>query len=503
MRFDQHASPHAISRFRADQRSAVSLCSVASDRADDPLTGLATRQGLIDYLDQLLANPALDTHPAALLLLDLDRFKTMNDRMGPLVCDRLLCHVARRLRTVVPGAALIARVSGDEFAVLVSDAATSAAVADKLLDVLGRPYAVSGFAVTVGARIGIATAGEHGDSALSLLHAAGLALHQTERDGRNRVRRFLPSMQENARACHALETDLRAALTMQQVELRRALVSEQFEVHYQPQVAFADGRLTGFEALVRWRHPVRGLVPPNDFIPLAEEIGLIDLLGEWVLRTACRDAAGWPAASSDRPLRIAVNVSPLQLRDGPALVCAIQRTLAETGLAPHRLEVELTETALTHDPGDALLAIRRLGAELALDDFGTGYSALHRLRSNPFTRIKIDRSFVSDLGHEWDGAGHKDGERMIRAIAGLGIGLGLDTVAEGIETPHQYEIARQAGCTEMQGYLASRPVPATAVHALIQTLQTPFYIPETPSWTPICTHSPTLAATRLRLLTAT
>jgi GGDEF domain-containing protein len=149
MRFDQHASPHAISRFRADQRSAVSLCSVASDRADDPLTGLATRQGLIDYLDQLLANPALDTHPAALLLLDLDRFKTMNDRMGPLVCDRLLCHVARRLRTVVPGAALIARVSGDEFAVLVSDAATSAAVADKLLDVLGRPYAVSGFAVTV------------------------------------------------------------------------------------------------------------------------------------------------------------------------------------------------------------------------------------------------------------------------------------------------------------------------------------------------------------------
>jgi len=434
----------------------------------DTLTGLATRRGLIERLEAMLAEEAA-TAPA-LILLDLDRFKAVNDSLGLLVGDALLCRVAQRIATVAPQAALLARISGDGFALLLSDAAAAPAVAAKLLDFIGRPFAVRGHAITVGASLGVAIGGEHGNDALTLLHAADLALHQAEREGRNQVRRFEPSMQQRALVRQALETDLRAAMAMQQAELRRALVAQQFEVHYQPQVALADGRLVGFEALVRWRHPVRGLVPPDAFIPLAEEIGLIDLLGDWVLRTACRTAAGWPRLADGSGPRIAVNVSPVQLRDGRGFLTAIQRALAESGLPPERLEIEITETALAGDVTDVLAGIRRLGVALALDDFGTGYSSLGRLRHHPFSRIKIDRSFVAGLDGGTDAADRHAGAWMIRAIASLGLGLGLDTVVEGIETEAQRALAAAAGCTEMQGYLVSRPLPEAEIPGFIQRL---------------------------------
>jgi EAL domain-containing protein (putative c-di-GMP-specific phosphodiesterase class I) len=260
---------------------------------------------------------------------------------------------------------------------------------------------------------------------------------------------------------------------MQQVELRRALVSEQFEVHYQPQVSLIDGETTGFEALVRWRHPERGIVPPLAFIPLAEEIGLIELLGDWVLRTACRDAQAWPVPANGRPLRVAVNLSPLQFRDPRALLSGIRLALAESELPVERLELELTENALAYDVADTLVAIRRMEIDLALDDFGTGYSSLGRLRGHAFNRLKIDRSFVMDLGEEGDANEQRAAEWMIRAIASLGLGLGLTTIVEGVETPWQLDIARRAGCTEMQGYLASRPVARDAVPDLIRCLDDP------------------------------
>jgi EAL domain-containing protein (putative c-di-GMP-specific phosphodiesterase class I) len=216
---------------------------------------------------------------------------------------------------------------------------------------------------------------------------------------------------------------------------------------------------------------VRGLVSPAEFIPLAEEIGLIDLLGEWVLRTACRAAAGWPEPRDGPPLRIAVNVSPLQLRDARGLLAGIQRALAEASLPAERLEIELTENALACDVAETLTAIRRMGCSLSLDDFGTGYSSLGRLRHHPFERIKIDRSFVADLGRGEGGSGRQTGEWMIRAIASLGLGLGMATVIEGIETAEQWALAKAAGCTEMQGYLVSRPVPAMEVQALIHRLE--------------------------------
>lgn len=436
--------------------------AAGQDGNRDLLTGLATRRALIETLDGILTDA---TRRPGLILLDLDRFKSVNDSLGPLVGDAVLCRIAQRLHSVCPESLLIARVSGDGFAVVVPEAGTLAAVAARMLDVVGRPYAVRGHAVTVSTSIGTAAVEDDRRTAHALLHAADLAMHQAERDGRNRVRRFEPSMQERARLRQALEADLRAAMAMQQVELRRALVSEQFEVHYQPQVSLADGRPTGFEALVRWRHPRRGLVPPDAFIPLAEEIGLIGLLGDWVLRTACRAAASWPV-----PLKLGVNISPLQLIDGRGMILAVQRALADSGLPAERLEIELTESALAGEVADTLAAIRRLGVGLALDDFGTGHSSLGRLRSFHFDRLKIDRSFVADLRPEASPEARRAAEWMIRAVASLGGGLDMQTVVEGIETEEQRAVARAAGCTEMQGWLTGRPVSEGAVPDVIARL---------------------------------
>ncbi len=436
----------------------------------DLLTGLATRRALIEAMDTLLADPS---QRPGLLLLDLDRFKAVNDSLGPLIGDAVLCRIAQRLQKVCPEARLIARVSGDGFAVLLPDDAEVASMAATVLDMIARPYAIRGHAVNVLASAGTATSDGNRRTSHALFHAADLAMHEAERDGRNRMRRFEPSMQERARLRQALEADLRAAMALQQVELRRALVTKQFELHYQPQVALADGRLTGFEALLRWRHPRRGLVSPEEFIPLAEEIGLIGLLGDWVLRTACRTAAAWPALPDGAVPRVAVNVSPLQLIDGREMILGVRRALEDSGLPPDRLEIELTESALAADVADTLGALRRLGVGLALDDFGTGHSSLGRLRSFHFDRIKIDRSFVADLRPDLPEEAQRAAAWMVRAVASLGVGLGMETVVEGIETPEQRDIALQAGCTIMQGWLAGRPMPEAEVPAAITRFPAP------------------------------
>lgn len=331
--------------------------SVAHDTDTDALTRLATRRRLLERLGELVMGSASETEQPGLILLDLDRFKSLNDGLGPLVCDKLLTRVAARLHSVVPDAALLARVSGDGFAVLLYDGRDAAGVATRLLDFMGRPYAVGGHAITLGASFGVSTAGLHAGNASDIFHAADLALHQAQQDGHDRIRHFDPSMRQRAVLRRSLEDDFRVAIALQQVELRRAVETQQFEVHYQPQVSLADGRVTGFEALLRWNHPERGFVSPDRFIPLAEEIGLINLPGEWVLRTACRDAAAWPVPKNGAPLRVAVNVSPVQLRDGNGLLAAIRNALVETSLPVDRLEIEITETALAGDVGDTLAAI--------------------------------------------------------------------------------------------------------------------------------------------------
>ena len=445
----------------------------ASDRAElDALTGLCSRPALHRLLTAALAHgPAAHSSPA-LLALDLDRFKAINDSTGIATGDGVLLRVARRIAGAVPPGATVARISGDEFAVLLPDAREGEAVAARLLELIGRPYAVNGHAVTLSVSIGLALAPHHGDDADMLLRAATIALHRAEADGKNHWVRFEPWMQETASERQSLETDLRAALALNKVELRKAMTVEQFEVHYQPQVAICGNRLTGFEALVRWRHPLRGMVMPDLFIPLAEEIGLIGLLGDWVMRTACRAAVAWPTPSHGQPLQVAVNVSPRQLRERRALVASIAEALAESGLPAARLEIEITETALIGDAHETLRAIKALGVSLSLDDFGTGYSSLSQLAHYPFDRLKIDRSFVRELPDGVDTVG-RDAEHarwMIQAIASLGRGLGMSTVAEGVETTPQADMLRDAGVTDIQGFLIAKATPPQDVPALIARL---------------------------------
>jgi diguanylate cyclase (GGDEF)-like protein len=432
----------------------------------DPLTGLLTRATLHAHLTTLQAQGA---HPA-LLALDLDRFQSVNDSTGIATGDGVLARVAKRIASAAPPDAIIARISGDEFAVIIPNAAHGERVASQLLDLISRPFAVNGFAVTLSVSIGLAIAPEHGVDADALLRAANIALHRAEEDGKNRWCRFEPWMQEQAAVRQALEMDLRAALALNRLELRRTMGVQQFEVHYQPQVSIATRAVTGFEALVRWNHPTRGMVGPSEFIPLAEEIGLIGLLGDWVLGTACCAAMGWPE-SADGPVTIAVNVSPLQLREGRSMIGSIANALSTSGLPAHRLEIEITESALNVDALETLVAIKALGVRLALDDFGTGYSSLSQLAHYPFDRLKIDQSFIravvppscatptsDELHARW----------MIQAIAALGGGLGLTTVAEGVETEFQAEIVRLSGVTDVQGYLFDKAMPESAVGQWIE-----------------------------------
>jgi len=444
------------------------LCAGGTGSHIDDLTGLVTRQRFIEDLDRIMVERPVDSGRIVVMLLELEQFGAVNRGFGPVIGDRLLGHVASRLSPMLPQSPPLARLNGACFAAVIEGDRHAADIAAQLLDIMGRPYAVGGHAITVNINIGFAVAGQDGANAMSLIHAADLALHQAEQGDGNRSVWFDQSMRNSALTQQELVSEFRASMTMQKFELSHALISEQFAVHYQPQISLDTGNVTGCEALLRWRHPQRGHVGPDRFIPIAEQTGLINLLGEWVVRTACRDAASWPVPGHGVPLRVAVNVSPLQLRDGNGFMKVIEQALDEAELPAGRLEIEITETAFSEDIGQMLAAIRRLGVDLALDDFGVGFSSLSRLHHQPFTRLKIDRSFVNGIDANADPDNQQASERMIRAIASFASNLGLGSVVEGIETQHQLEIARLADCTEMQGYLFSRPVVSDEIHKLIQ-----------------------------------
>ena len=418
----------------------------------DGLTDLPNRTALREIGTERTGAVQDGSSPGlAVLCLDLDRFKPVNDSYGHAVGDGLLKAVAGRLRTQVRGSDTVARLGGDEFAVLhaAEDAADAVALAQRLIQALAAPYRLGGITVEIGVSVGIALArpGEPGRDIECLLKEADMALYEAKAGGRGTLRLFEPQMDEAARARLTLER-----------ELREALQAGRFALHYQPLVALSDDRIRGVEALVRWRHPERGLVSPATFIPLAEETGLILPLGEWVLRQACRDAAGWPEGIS-----VAVNVSPIQLRHrGFAQV--VVAALAESGLAAARLELEITESVLLDDTEanlETLHALRRLGVRISMDDFGTGYSSISYLRRFPFDKIKIDRSFVRDC------AASRDAGAIIRAIVGLGASLGITTLVEGVETQAQLAAVRAEGAQEVQGYLFSPPRPAAEIGGML------------------------------------
>ncbi|MGA9867704.1 MAG: GGDEF domain-containing phosphodiesterase, partial [Acetobacteraceae bacterium] len=324
----------------------------------------------------------------------------------------------------------------------------SAALARRVVAVLGQPYEIEGNRLVIGVSIGVAVAPGDGTGAEALLKHADMALYRAKAEGGATYRFFEPEMDARLQARRALELDL-----------RQALADGQFELHYQPLIDLRRNAVSGFEALVRWAHPVRGMVSPGDFVPLAEEIGLIVPLGEWVLRRACREAASWPAQ-----VKVAVNVSPAQFRS-LRLVETVTDALAASGLAASRLELEITESVLLQN-NDAVLAIlhrlRGLGVRISMDDFGTGYSSLSYLRSFPFDKIKIDQSFIREL------ATQPDSQAIVRAITALGSSLGMKTTAEGVETEDQLARLRAEGCTEVQGFLFSRPMPASEVAGMLE-----------------------------------
>jgi diguanylate cyclase (GGDEF)-like protein len=419
----------------------------------DALTGLANRVQLREHIDSRLKHERGESF--ALLCLDLDHFKDINDTLGHSIGDLLLCAVSTRLLELVRDTDLVSRTGGDEFSIVQSGTkqtiAAAAALAARVVEALSVPFDLGEHHVVIGASVGIAIAPDDGDDADRLLKNADMALYQSKDDGRGKFHFFKSEMDDEAQARRVLE-----------LELRKAVSAGEFEVFYQPIVNLEQDEISGFEALLRWNHPTRGMVPPDAFIPLAEDTGLIVAIGEWVIRQACVEAMTWPS-----DLRVAVNVSPVQIR-GKNLVSAVMSALASTGLRADRLEVEITEAVLMSND-DATLAVlhqlRSLGVRISMDDFGTGYSSLSYLRSFPFDKIKIDRSFVRDLIEK------PDSIAIIRAVTGLGHSFGMTTTAEGVETQGQLDQMRAEGCTEVQGYFYSKPRPAGELAELISGFQ--------------------------------
>jgi len=420
----------------------------------DALTGLPNRVVLRERLEQGLAGLRAKGPSLAVAYLDLDHFKDVNDSFGHETGDELLKAVAERLRDCIPvdeghTKNLISRFGGDEFAILqtgIRCPEESAALAARIVEALRAPFSVNGHEIFIGTSIGI-TLAQGGVTSSQILKHADMALYHAKADGRGTFRFFEPAMDEQLHARRLLEADL-----------RKAMANGEFELHYQPQINLKANEITGFETLLRWHHPERGPIPPSEFIPVAEDTGLLSTLGEWILEQACREAAGWP-----RNIHVAVNLSPVQFRSR-GLVQSVSRALAVSGLAPDRLELEITESVLLQD-NEATLSmlhqLRRLGVRIAMDDFGTGYSSLSYLRSFPFDKIKIDQSFVREMSQRADCAA------IVQSVASLGANLGMPTVAEGVETEDQLRRIEAAGCTDAQGYYFGRPRPARdLVHTL-------------------------------------
>jgi diguanylate cyclase (GGDEF)-like protein/PAS domain S-box-containing protein len=416
----------------------------------DALTNLPNRRLFREQLQQALRR-ITPNERVAVFCVDLDDFKEVNDSLGHPLGDDLLKEVAHRLSGCVRIRDTVSRLGGDEFAIVQiggdPQPLEASSLASRLVEVVGAPYDIDGHQVIIGTSIGISVAPDDGCDPDQLLKNADMALYRAKAEGRGTYRFFEAGMDARAQARRLLMLDLRAAL-----------LRGEFEVYYQPIYDLETDRIICFEALVRWNHPLRGITPPADFIPLAEETGLIVPIGDWVLRKACKDAASW-----SQDVCVAVNLSPAQFKNRN-LVPSVFAALSASGLAANRLELEITESVLLRDSAAALAALhkfREFGVRISMDDFGTGYSSLSYLRSFPFDKIKIDQSFVQEL------ALRGDSMAIVRAVTGLGKSLGIATTAEGVETNEQLALLRSEGCTEVQGYLFSKPRPAADVESML------------------------------------
>jgi diguanylate cyclase (GGDEF)-like protein/PAS domain S-box-containing protein len=413
----------------------------------DALTGLPNRAAVMKNIEEAAARQRRRGDPFSVFLLDLDRFKAVNDTLGHPAGDALLREVATRLNAFVRETDMLARLGGDEFVIVQAGESNQLeaanALAGRIIEIFAKPFKIDGNEVNIGTSIGIALAPEHATNPDELLKMADLALYCAKSAGRNGYRFFGSEMSEAASARHEIES-----------ELRRAIQQDELELQYQPIVDTKTCKVCSVEALLRWRHPTKGMISPDRFVQLAEETGLITQIGEWVLLTACTEAAAWPA-----DVKIAVNLSPVQFRRSN-LLDVVMYALAQSGLSPERLEVEITETALIESPAECLPALRQfknLGITIALDDFGTGYSSLSQLTMFHFDKIKIDKSFTRNMTKRAESAA------IIAATLTLAQNLGMATTAEGVETAAQYRLLQLAGVTSLQGYLFKRPGPACEI----------------------------------------
>jgi diguanylate cyclase (GGDEF)-like protein len=419
----------------------------------DSLTGLGNRLLFKEHLEEALSDVSMASQPVAVLFLDLDGFKSVNDTLGHSVGDLLLKSIATKLRDILQATDRISRLGGDEFAIMQTSGAqpaSSIALAEQILEIVGQQFIIEGHDVTVGASIGIALGSPGETDAEIILKSADLAMYSAKSEGRGTYRMFDPEMDLIVQARRVLERDLRSAF-----------LKKEFKLFYQPLVNLETKKVKAFEALMRWEHRERGLIPPSEFIQVAEEMGLIVPLGEWALRQACTEAMDWPD-----DVCVSVNLSPLQFSKGN-LVATVVSALASSGLPGSRLELEITESVLLEKSERniyILNQLRGLGVRISMDDFGTGYSSIGYLRSFPFDKIKIDKSFVRDLLVD------EGSLAIVRAIAGLGVSFGMTTTAEGVETEEQMQCLSLEGCVEVQGYFYSKPVPAKEIAGLLESL---------------------------------
>ncbi|MFI4890088.1 MAG: putative bifunctional diguanylate cyclase/phosphodiesterase [Steroidobacterales bacterium] len=424
----------------------------------DALTGLPNRVLLDDRLDQAVAHAERYGKTFALMLCDLDRFKLINDSMGHGAGDQLLQEVARRLTSVVRNIDTVARIGGDEFVIVLSppaNAADAEDVARRALETMQPPVEIGGISIHASPSIGIAYFPADATTVQSLIAHADAAMYAAKQVGRNKVQSYAPGMNAGTQEKVRLESELHTALAMQQ-----------FELHFQPKIDIRTGAVNSAEALVRWRHPQRGLIPPANFIPLAEECGLIGRIGDWVVREACRQGRAWQDDGLPR-LRIAVNLSASQFR-ARYLVETIRSALADANFEPRSLEVEITESTVMSDPEESIRTLERLsemGVLISVDDFGTGYSSMGYLRRLPIDKLKIDRSFINEITARADDAS------IVQAIVSLAHSLNLKVIAEGVETTAQLDFLKSIGCDQYQGYHFSQPLPAREFAALMRGIQ--------------------------------
>jgi diguanylate cyclase (GGDEF)-like protein len=420
-------------------------------RAQDRIAHMARHDALTDLPNRVLLRERLEHElkrvkrgeQLAMICLDLDHFKSVNDTLGHPIGDELLKRVADRLRGCTREPDTVVRLGGDEFAIIMTDLqepANAATLCRRIQESVSKPYQIDGHQIVSNISMGISMAPADGTDPDILLKNADMALYGAKNDGRGTYRFFESEMDAKMKARRELEMDL-----------RKALANKEFELYYQPLVTLEGAEITALEALLRWNHPTRGMISPADFIPIAEETGLIIPIGEWVLMTACKELANWPD-----PIKVAINVSPAQLKHRHFLK-SVTSALEASNAAPNRVQLEITETVLmqnTFSTLQSLHALRKIGVQIALDDFGTGYSSLSYLRSFPFDKIKIDRSFIADLSN---GA---EPLAIVHAVAGLANSLSITSTAEGVETKEQLDTLQSIGCVEMQGYLFSAPITA-------------------------------------------